>query len=152
MMKFKILKKCALPLAAVFLSISQNAIAESAIIVNNSVTNGDISAKELRRIFLGKKTTWDDGTSVQPCYINTIDDSGVNFFKTIIRKDHTKFKRYWVKKLFSGDGVAPAAFESLTEVSDYVSKRKGAICYVNDSSQLDSNTARKISVDGNISL
>ena len=96
------------------------------IIANTSVAKDKISTKEVVKIYKGKLTLWDDGTTVKASY-PTEGKSSEWFFGTLIEAKPGKFKKYWLKKLFSGSGIPPTKFNTSEAIVDYVGKTKGAI-------------------------
>ncbi len=142
MVKINKIKLLAISILAAF---SMTAQAGGILVANTSVSENELKSKDVSRIFLGK-TTKLSGGKINPCYINTIDESGQYFFEQIVKKDHNKFKKYWTKKLFAGSGVAPKTFDSDSELMDYVQKTKGAICFV--TATADASGVKVVNIDG----
>jgi ABC-type phosphate transport system substrate-binding protein len=103
---------------------------EGQIIVNIAVTQA-LTEADIKSIYLGKKTQWHDETEIAPAYQSNIDLVGVLFFEKIIKKKHKYFKKYWIKKVFSGNGVAPKILNKDEDVIDYVASNPGGIGFVN---------------------
>ena len=121
-------KKHIITMAIVALAFThQSSIADPGIIVNAGVADS-ITAKELKRIFLGKTTVWKNGLPVRPCFLDK-EPAASSFFSTAVKRSRTKYDAYWNKKIFSGDGIKPASFDSEKSVADFASNNKGAICF-----------------------
>jgi len=117
------------------LLIPQLALAELAVIVNPSSAISSITAKEAKRIFLGKMRT------VKGERLIAVDQdenmaSRKTFYKSIIKKTESQLKSYWSTRIFSGKGVPPATVGNDDDVKVWVSVNKDAIGYV-DSSKVD---------------
>ncbi len=99
-------------------SLAQN---DFLVIVNSGVQEDNLNQSALRRIYFGFTTQWKDFEKIKPAYVDNDD------FWNYISTSKTKFKSFWTKRVFSGNGVAPEEFGDSNMVIDYVSKTKGAI-------------------------
>ena len=99
------------------------------VIVNRANAVSALSSEELKRVFLGTKTSLDDGTRVEP----VIKKDGMTheeFVKKYLGKTSTALETYYRSLVFTGKGSMPKSFESDAQVVAYVAKTKGAIGYV----------------------
>ncbi|MCJ8345081.1 hypothetical protein MJH12_06045 [bacterium] len=126
--------------------------ADGYILVNTKVPLEEFSRKELKRVFLGKQTLWKNDKVILPCYQYNNDATDRVFFKNILRRSHSRFKRYWLKRLFSGNGIQPSEFESADEILEFVASNRGAVCYVKSKEKLEGKKIRIIPIDGKISF
>ncbi len=92
-------------------------------IVNSEVIEESLSKSELRRIYFGFTTQWKNFDKVKPA----IQNSEYPSFWESISTSESKFKTFWTKRTFSGNGVAPRDFDDSKSLIDYVSGTKGAI-------------------------
>ena len=76
---------------------------------------------------MGRKTLWQRGLKTDPCYLAYNTPAGKLFFSSIIAYNYEKFKRYWLKKVFSGYGTAPYPLRTTERIINFVSKNKGGI-------------------------
>jgi len=106
------------------------------VIVNSSNTQA-ITSLDVKKIFLGKKTLWDNRSTSMVSYPNTLDSVGLNFFEIVINKKHKKFKKYWVKKVFSGNGTPPKMLNTDADVAKFVAQNPGGIGFISDDSVLN---------------
>ncbi len=115
---------CVMVLA--FTSVS---FAEVIIICNNSVEDTSLSKKDVKNIFLGKKTKWSDNKKI---HFVTLKDSKTHklFLKKYIQKNSPQFRNYWREKVFTGKARAPKQFTTIDQMLKYVSETEGAIGYV----------------------
>lgn len=117
------------------------AFAGEIVIANSSEV--DMSASDLKKIYLGQKRNWSDGNKV---IVTTLKNNSINesFMKNRIGKKPNQFEMVWKKRVFTGQGVMPKSFPDEKSLIDYVANNKGAIGYVSDSIQknIPSNITR----------
>lgn len=99
------------------------------IIINSSVTIDSLRKEDLRNIFLGKKTKWDNGQLIKPAML-TSGELHENFIDQIVRKSTFAFDNYWRQRIYTGQGVPPVQLEQEQELIDYVKNTQGAIGYM----------------------
>ena len=128
--------------------ISRAVMAEGVLIGHKDTPVDALSHKQIKRIFLGKTTRWDNGESIVPCIHETDSDASRFFFNNIINKSVARFGRYWNKQLFSGNGVPPKMFETGEEIVDFVKANKGALCFVDNTDNINMTGVRIVQVDG----
>lgn len=102
--------------------------AELQFVANSEVKTSEVSADDLKRVFLGTKSSLDDGSRVEPVLANS-GDAHDAFLKQIGKTD-TALRTYYKSLVFTGKGSMPKSFASDSEVAAYVAKTKGAIGYV----------------------
>lgn len=100
-----------------------------ALISHKSVPESSLSSTDVMNIFLGKKTTWDNGSKIT---FVTLKGGNTNktFLRTYVKRNPTQFKNHWKKMLFTGKGVIPQSFSTDEEVIDYVSKNENVVGYI----------------------
>lgn len=115
-------------------SMPMIAHAETVIIVNAGNANASMSLSELRKIYLGKATTFPDGSEVTP--VNLPDTSGTrtDFDTNMLGKDPNKMKAYWSMMMFSGKGTPPKQVADDAEAVAFVGSTPGGIGYVDSGS------------------
>ena len=105
----------------------------TAVIVNNTTSVSEISARDLAQIYLGKKTLWPSGTRIVPVLIDPENTSAARFLMGTVKKTTSQYRAYWKRRLYSGGGSVPRTFRSSAAVVDYVARTPGAIGVVEDS-------------------
>ncbi|MFM2125450.1 MAG: hypothetical protein RL328_1901 [Acidobacteriota bacterium] len=108
--------------------------ADYVIIANSSLGDAQITASDLKQIFLGVKTTV-GGQHVEP----VVAQAGLahrQFVLDCLGKSETGLKHYYRMALFSGRSSMPRAFATEDEIVAFVARTKGAIGYVSDSANL----------------
>jgi len=115
----------------------QLSFAELAIIVNPSSDISSITAKEAKRVFLGKLKTIKGEKLIAVDQSENMESRKL-FYDTIIRKTESQLKSYWSTRIFSGKGVPPTTVGNDDDVKVWVSVNKDAIGYV-DSTKIDNS-------------
>lgn len=98
------------------------------VVANPSVNATEVSAADLKDIFLGVKTAV-GGSDVEP----VLAEAGAAheaFLKSYVGKSEQALKTYFKSLVFTGKGSMPKAFASDAEIVKYVAATKGAIGYV----------------------
>lgn len=98
------------------------------VIVNPSVPETALSKKDLCNIYLGKKTSWSDGSKIK--FVVLKGDTHASFLKDYVGKTENQFKTFWKKQVFTGKGSPPKEFDSARAMIEYVAQTAGAIGYV----------------------
>jgi ABC-type phosphate transport system substrate-binding protein len=102
---------------------------EVLIIANESIAVSSLDRDDVKQIFLGRKTIWDDGTKIF-FVVQDRTNAGDAFLKTYLQKTALQYDNYWKKQVFTGQGRAPYSFSSNQELVEFVSRTPGAIGYV----------------------
>lgn len=99
-----------------------------ALVVNSKSPLAKISDDDVSRIFLGKKTLWEDsGMRVQPALLDEDQATAQSFLESVLKKSVSQYRAYWKRLLFSGGGTAPRTFRSSDQVVDFVARQPGGI-------------------------
>lgn len=109
------------------------ASADVVIVVNKANTQTTMSSSDLKRIFLGKKTAFSDGSSAVAVYQVTNSGVRATFDQNYLGKNSAQMNSFWSKKMFSGEGVPPKELASDLAVLEFVSNNPGAIGYLDES-------------------
>ena len=99
------------------------------LIANSDVPVDSISASDVEKIFLGKQTSWSNGSKI---HFLTLKEPTTHetFLKSYVGKSPSQFKTFWKKQVFTGKGKMPKTAGSGQEMIDLVTKTSGAIGYV----------------------
>ena len=100
------------------------------VIVNSSNRVGSMSASDVSRLFLKRRTGWDDGTKVQPVDLPTASSTREAFSQRIHNKSTKAIYNYWQNMVFSGRASAPTEKRTDAEVIAFVRANSGAIGYI----------------------
>jgi hypothetical protein len=99
------------------------------LVANKSVQISEISAADLRAIFLGTKTRFADGSHAVPVFLRGGPVHEV-FVKNHIGESPDQFRVGWQKAVFTGQGAMPKTFDSEAALIEYVATTPGALGYV----------------------
>jgi ABC-type phosphate transport system substrate-binding protein len=135
-------KHLSLFLLGLMLSTWQVSAADVQLIANPSVGAAELSADDVKEIFLGTKTAVAGG-DVQPVLANggAAHDA---FLKAYVGKSDQGLRNHFKSLVFTGKGSMPKSFATDADVAKYVAATKGAIGYV--SAGADIGSAKKIAV------
>jgi len=114
------------------------------VICNKSVAESTVGKQDLKNIYMGKKTSWNDNKKI---VFVVQDNSGVNdqFLSTYINKSSAQYSSYWKEKVFTGQGTPPKSFATDKEMIQFVTQTDGAIGYVSSGEGLDN--VKKLTID-----
>lgn len=99
------------------------------IVVNSGLSLSEITETELRDIFIGVRSRFDDGTRALPVLLKGGPAHEV-FLHRHIRETPDEFRVRWRRAVFTGQGSMPKELSSEAEVLHYVEATPGAIGYV----------------------
>lgn len=136
-MRYSCLKKMLASCVAV-MALFASATAWSGVAVVVNPANGNaLSAKEISRIFLGKRKSFPNGSQAIP--VNQVEGSPIRaaFNSTVLKKSPQQIKAYWAQLLFTGKGTPPKDV-SAAEVKKLVAENPNLIGYI-DSADVDSS-------------
>ncbi len=101
---------------------------EIVIVVHPDVAD-TLDKDDIKQIFLGKKTQWNDTSGI--AFVLLDDGDTLNaFLKTYIGKSPDQFKNYWKKQVFTGKGKMPKAFRTSAELMQFLSDNRGSIGFM----------------------
>jgi len=101
---------------------------------NSNVTTED----DIVRIFLGKKTTFADGSEAIPVDQTEGSPTKAFFTQTVLNKNDQQIKAYWAQLLFTGRGVPPKSVGQDVDVKKLVAENPSLIGYI-DASDVDAS-------------
>ena len=99
------------------------------IIANPDVPAEEIDVDDLERIYLGKRTRWQDDSTVVPAMLKS-GDLHEAFVKTYLDRTPSRFVTYWRQVVFTGKGVPPRSFGNEDDLRDFVAHTPGAVGYL----------------------
>ena len=117
---------------------------EIIIIAHPDVSESILKKDALKEIFMGDKTTWQNGNKIN---FAVIRQGPVNelFLKTYIDKSSVIYIRHWKRQLLTGKkATLPRLFSSEQDVVEFVKNTAGGIGYV--SGKTDISRVKKIEI------
>ena len=118
-------------LACVLLSAS--VMADIAVVVHPSNTNA-VSADDLNRLFLGRMSSFADGSKATP--FNLTEGAAIRdeFDSKVLNRSSSQLKAYWSKLVFTGKGTPPKELADDAAVKAAVAADPTAVGYISSSS------------------
>ncbi|WP_124916946.1 hypothetical protein [Alteromonas flava] len=120
-------------LMMIALLFSSELIAEngaSVVIVHPQVAQGEVDRQQLRRIFLLKQRTWDDGAPISLVVFASDDEKHRAFLRQRLNMFPYQLEREWNKLIYSGQSAPPAIAMDTEDMLLLVASTPGAIGYV----------------------
>lgn len=112
------------------------------VIANPSVPVETLSKNMVKAVFLGNRTVWPDGSSIE--FVTLISgDVHKAFLKKFVHKTPIQFSTYWKRMVYTGKGFSPQSFATERELIDYVASHDGCVGYV--SGNADVNAVKVVS-------
>jgi hypothetical protein len=110
-----------------------------AIIINKSNPVDNLSFAELRRIFLGQRSRWQNGHRIALVMLERGQPERDTVLREVYRMSENDYRSHFLKGLFTGDVlVAPKTLTSPPFVRKFVFNAPGAIGYLRESDVDDS--------------
>lgn len=103
--------------------------ADLKVIANPSVKPSELSAEEIRGVFLATKTSLSDGSHVEPVLLKG-GPVHQTFVRQYLGKTDAALEIYYRSLVFTGRGLMPIALPSDAAVVAYVARTNGAVGYV----------------------
>jgi ABC-type phosphate transport system substrate-binding protein len=104
--------------------------AQTAVIVNESVSTRSLTQKELMDIYTLNRAHWDDGSRIS--VFDMKSGKAKDSFLAHVGMTEDELKRIWLRKQFTGKARPPRALATEEEVIEHVSRTPGAIGYVSE--------------------
>lgn len=116
-------------LASAVLLSSFSVMAEVSVIVNPANTS-TIDANLIKKIYLGKKKSFDNGNKAEVFTLPDNSPDSESFRQKALKKSNSQYKSYWSKLAFTGKGTPPKK-ASDTEMINAVKSKPNAIGFIN---------------------
>lgn len=104
--------------------------ADYAVVVNKNNPVVSLKKSVVKKIFLGKKSFWDDGHKID-IYLPKEEELHKEFTSSILNKSIRQIKMYWRRQLYSGIGLPPQQFPDDKTIKAEVAANPRAISYIN---------------------
>lgn len=120
-------------LAAGFLAASALASADVVVVVSAQNVNYALDKSDVEQIFLGKKSSFPDGTRAVPIDQNEGSASRAAFNEKVLGKTDSQLKAYWSRLIFTGKGTPPKESGNDADVKALVAQNPNLVGYIDDS-------------------
>ncbi|GAB4176348.1 MAG: hypothetical protein Kow00108_11690 [Calditrichia bacterium] len=147
-MKTKQLKLMGFLIYLFMINITFSQAGESLVLVANpGVKESSLSKQDLRRIYLGEKQTWNDGSKLIAVNLPANNELRQKFQKLAVGMTSAELQKFWSDEQIKGNIVKPPVNQSSPKaVKLFVSKIPGAVGYI-PASMVD-NTVKELKIDG----
>lgn len=108
-----------------------SATAGVVLIGNAENTQMVVDDKEIVRIYLGKRTHWNDDTPIIPAMLKN-GKTHEEFLDTYLDRTIHRFVSYWRQMVFTGKGMPPKSFANEAALIDFVAATPGAVGYISE--------------------
>ena len=100
------------------------------VVVSASSPVSKLDKEQIANLFLGKSSSYPDGSNAVP--IEQTDGSAAHeeFHKTVTEKSASQLKSYWSKMIFSGKGTAPKEAASNSVLLKLLAGNPAMIAYI----------------------
>jgi len=116
-------------LFAVLYPLNIFADSQDIIIIGNKNAADSVTKGEIKEIFLGHKTRWENNESLS--FVLFRDEKTYEtFLKEYIGKTVSQYSSYWKMQVFNGTGRMPIFFRDKAEIMEFVSETQGAVGFV----------------------
>ncbi len=133
-------------MASLLLLVNTSAYAEGCIVVSKDIKVEEFTKDEIERIFLGKTTILRDGTRVQVVLSSGDDKIANGFLKKFTGKTQRRFKKYWLKLVFAGYGIAPKFFKNDQKAKEYIENQEGVVAFITEDEIKDMKNLKMVIV------
>lgn len=124
-------------IALLVFALSFTVQAEIAVIVNPANANA-VTADELNRLFLGRSSSFADGSKAMPLNLAEGQAGRDEFDSKVLNRSSAQLKAYWSKLVFTGKGTPPKELTDDAAVKAAVAADATAIGYISSGSVDDS--------------
>lgn len=99
------------------------------VVANKKANETQLSKDDVKKIFLGEKTTWRDNSKIIFVVLDNNRDEDV-FMRKFVGRTFAQFMNFWRQQLFTGNGQIPQVFKSGKDIEAFIAKTEGAIGYI----------------------
>lgn len=104
---------------------------EYLIVVNKDAGINSLTKAELRQIYSGEKTAWENGTDITLVNFVAGSEMEIKFTKDVLGMSSDQAKKHYLKKVFAGVlSSAPEEGKDAKSVISLIKENEGAIGYV----------------------
>ncbi|MBV1873527.1 MAG: phosphate ABC transporter substrate-binding protein [Gammaproteobacteria bacterium] len=126
-------RKSTLTSTLLLIFYSSFSYADISVIVNKS-NNNVVSTSDIRKIFLGKKIGFADGSPAIPLIHEELSEQARHFNSVLLKRSPQQYKSYWARMIFTGKMRPPEETYSDEETIDRTATNPSIISYIKSSS------------------
>ena len=119
---------------ALFLSFfSSYTYADISVVVSND-NNNALNKFEIKKIFLGQRTFFPDGSQAIPVIQEKASETAQQFITLFLNRSLQQYRSHWARLIFTGKGYPPEEIFSDAEAIDRIINDPTIISYIQSSS------------------
>ncbi|WP_100644091.1 hypothetical protein [Alteromonas facilis] len=103
---------------------------DSVVIAHPQVAQSSVNHQQLRRIFLLKQRTWDDGSPISLIVFASDNNTHSEFLRQRLKMFPYQLEREWNKLIYSGQSAPPVVATNTEDMLNIVASTPGAIGYL----------------------
>ena len=123
---------------AVFIALQIATVQADIVIVVNPANANAVSADDLNRLFLGRASSFSDGSKATPLNLAEGSSNRDEFDGKVLSRSASQLKAYWSKLVFTGKGTPPKELSDDAAMKAAVAADSSAIGYINSANVDDS--------------
>ncbi|MBL4607448.1 MAG: hypothetical protein JKY01_06425 [Pseudomonadales bacterium] len=108
-------------------------VADISIVVSNT-NNNKFSSTIIRKLFMGKRNNFPDGTAATPLIQDENTEITHHFNLMLLSRSPQQYKAYWARIIFTGQGYPPEQAYSDAEIIEKIKADPSIISYIHSSS------------------
>lgn len=120
--------------------------ADFQVLVQAQVPVNQIKLSELKKIYLGTRTFWDQSLAIHTTQLDTSLLTTSSFVEIALEMSITSYTNYWRRRVFSGRGLPPRILNSETELMTYISNTEGAIGFISKKTSIPNEINASVKV------
>jgi hypothetical protein len=111
--------------------------ADLVVVVNARSGVEHLTTDDVINIFMGRYRQLPSGIAALPIDQPETMPEKARFYRLLVNKELPEINAYWARLIFSGKTLPPQQARNAAEVMDWLTKKRGAIGYI-ERSQVDS--------------
>ncbi len=107
------------------------AYGETVLVTAHNGPVAKLSRKEAEQLYLGHRTTLDDGTPVMLADLPTGAERN-HFYSSLTGKNPSQIRAHWSRQVFTGRALPPREAANLQQAQQWIAETPGMIGYLPD--------------------
>lgn len=127
--------------------LSQSVLAQSSpmvVITHPEVSQQSVTQRQLRRIFMLKQRSWNDGSPISLIVLSSDNLEHAQFLREQLKMFPYQLEREWNKLIYSGQSAPPIVATDSENMLSLVASTPGAIGYLVNATANDNVTVLKV--------
>ncbi len=114
----------------VLFSYQSLAAQDVAIVVNKDNPVSDLSLDMVVKFFKADKKRWENGGKVKLAVMPLSSPAGKTILAKIYKMSEKEYKKFWLKKVFKGDAVAPVKKGSASDILSFLTAEPNGLAFI----------------------